>query len=415
MILLFLATLAWGGPAGAPAVVRNNEPGILRHMQMGTEFFESGRYAQALDEFFWVLEVAPENVEAKTYMTRIGETWLQLESRASMPPRERALAMKEVALLLKKRKERLAAMELQLLDIRRQIEKGASNPQGLLQASRSLSVVRETEIGDRIMAEQSQRYLAMLQAELRKAISRDGTFQNPKDVLIVRGYLWYYRGNMENALREWQRAYAMAPEDALLREQIQWASKKKALLERSQTIAQLTERARDKTSRRQFEQAVLDWRSLVILDPQNDEYQRALIKVENELRKDKAARALAKAARAMANRRLTEASDHLIEVLNIDPTNREALDRLKTIQKQLFAKLSPRSVPRPAGESVLPARAEAVVSERQAEDQYTLGLIYYSQGELDKAKRAIEQARKADPGNDKFKNAFDRIQAELNP
>ncbi len=389
---------------------------VARHLDLGKEEFQRGNYGGAFDAFVWVLERAPENIEAKTYLTRIGEAWQQRLNGADLSSEEREQALRDAVRLIAAKKKRLAELDAQLDEIKRALERGASDPEGLLHASRSLSRLQDAELGERILADQSQRYLATLQKELRSAISSNATFKNPKDIFLVRGYLWYYKGHLDAALREWERALALAPEDGMLREQIAWASKKKALLERGKTIQELLARAQEQIRRRNFEQAVLDWHSLVILEPQNDQYQKALADAEQQWRKAKADKKLAQGENNLLQGRITEASRQLLEAVEIDPTNTRALEQLKLIQNDLNQRVarSARPAPSPAaGERKTPEALES--SKKVAEEQYTLGLIYYSQGELEKARKALLTARDYDPGNEKAKTALDRVLAELNP
>ncbi|MBI4056030.1 MAG: tetratricopeptide repeat protein [Elusimicrobia bacterium] len=412
-LFLLLGMSVWACGSVAMAVMS-----VSQQLQAGKQNFEAGNYSRALDHFFEVLKFAPENIEAKIYITRIGESGRQLEQDARFTPEERKKALEEVALLLQKRKQKLSGLHHDLRQISRQLESANPDPQGLLKASLSLSRFKELEISDQILRNQSQAYIEVLQAQLRKAIQRGGVFQNPKDVLVARGFLWYYKDDYENALKEWRKALALSPGDSMLREQVEWVSKKKTLRERDQTIQELFKQASALYAKGQYDQSLLYWKSLVVMEPDNKEFQRSMMSAQEKVRKTKSDQKFRDAKRELERGRLTSASQLFLEVLEIDPTHPQALEELKQIQHQLNQKLASfNQSKKRSGSSLREERApmEITPSPKLSEEQYTLGIIYYAQGDLEKARRALEDALQYDPANEKAKNALERIRAEILP
>ncbi|MBI4052355.1 MAG: tetratricopeptide repeat protein [Elusimicrobia bacterium] len=384
--------------------------GLSRHLQMGKDAFDAQRYSQALDHFLEVHRMAPENMEAKTYITRIGEAWRQIELQTVLNPEDRKKAFQDVYELLEKRKGKIADLSRDLEVVRRQLESGSADAQGLIKASRSLSRFKEMGLEDRVLEQQSQYYIQLLQEQLRRAVGRGGAFQNQKDILVARGFLWYYKNDLGNALKEWNKALVLSPEDSMLKEQILWVSRKKTLMERNRTVEELFSQARTQFGAQNYPQALLYLRSLVLLEPENKEFQKYMLEAQEKVRKTATQQKLKQAYGALRKKHLAEASQFFIEILEVDPTHRESLEKLKEIQQELYSRLS----------SARPQKQTASVSSRTpssklSDEQYTLGLIYYSQGELEKARGALEVALQHNPSNEKATNALERIQAEVLP
>jgi tetratricopeptide (TPR) repeat protein len=211
----------------------------------------------------------------------------------------------------------------------------------------------------------------------------------------------------------------MAPGDKLLEEQILWVSKKKAILDRDQTMQEILNRATASFERGEYEQSLLDWRSLVILQPDNTDFQKKLVACQDKLRQSKTAKAMRLAQVSLQKGALTEASQHYLEVLEIDPGNKESLEQLKKIQDQLRSRMEDKNTLSRTVTASKPANLAASPvthsSPKLSDDQYTLGLIYYSQGDMPKARIAFESALNYDPANQKAKNALARLKAEVEP
>ncbi|OGR82866.1 MAG: hypothetical protein A3J74_11225 [Elusimicrobia bacterium RIFCSPHIGHO2_02_FULL_57_9] len=395
--------------AGLASAAPNFAPLVSQRLQTGKEAFEAGNYPSALNHFFSVIELAPENIEAKTYITRIAESWRGLESRAVMTRAERKQGLAQAHDYLDRKNRAMAALSSELEAVRRQLESSAMDSEALLRTSRSLSKFKEGETGDRILEEQSRRYIEILRQRLREAISRGESFHNQGDVLVARGFLWYYRDNLEKALVEWEKAQILNPGDPLLREQVEWVSRKKAMLEREQTMKEVLEQAREASAKGQSEQALLYWRTLVIMEPDNKDFQKRLVGAQDNVRRVQADKKIGKAYRFLRQGLLAEASSAFLEVLEVDPGNKESLDSLKDIQQSLNKRLERR-----AKDPAPPARPDRR-EPKLSEDHYTLGVVHFAKGELDKAMAAFALALEYDPANDRAKNALARIKAEASP
>lgn len=407
LALIFL--LALPAAAGAGDSVQAS-----RYLQMGKDVFEKGQYSAALEYFLSTLEFSPENVEAKVYIARIGEQWRQQEEQASLTPDERRTALRMAHALLEARRKRFSEMSSELDEVRRQLDSKSSDPQGLLRASRSLTRLRDERLGDLIIAEQSRHYIKLLQERLKQVIVRGGGFQDPKDLHVARGFLWLYKEDLARALVEWRRALALAPEDAMLKEQIQWLSQKKTAQEREQTIGELLAQARAGAAKSDYKRALLHWRSLVAISPENEEFQRELFQTQERVRRLQTEERLVRARRAMRGGKQADTSLLFLEVLEVDPANREALDSLKTIQQELNRRLAGSRLS-PASGTAASSSGGEVRSPKLAEEQYTLGVIYYAQGEYEKSEKALKKAIELDPANEKAKNALSRVRVEIAP
>lgn len=221
------------------------------------------------------------------------------------------------------------------------------------------------------------------------------------DVHRVAGFLAYARADMDSALKEWDLALPLAPQDTDLKLLTQTLRDQKIKDRKRSAVYQLLNQADRARAQGDTLRAMSLYRKILTVDPAHpvarEEIRRWETRQSLEKRQAALGAALRKAREEESAGRPEKARSYWLVVLQIDPLHSEARERLA----------APRTV------VSLPAVAP-VLSPRQAEEFYSLGLVRYAAGDLTGARTAFAHCLKLNAQHPRAVKALARVREEEN-
>lgn len=205
-------------------------------------------------------------------------------------------------------------------------------------------------------------------------------------------------------------ALKIQPKDEHLRELWTSAKAKQVQQESEKRITQWINDSNAAIAAHRDEEALLILRGALKDYPGEERlvglYEKTLERVSKRAR-DRMTTAQRKKAMAHQNAgRWVDAAQSWLALLKEDPLNMEARENLDLIRRRLEGTggriaVAPKTLP----PDVL----------QQSEKFYTLGLIRYAEGDLDKASAQFKSCLKINPGHDYARKALERVEEERRP
>jgi tetratricopeptide (TPR) repeat protein len=378
-----------------------------------------GRLSAALEGFLLFISESPDRARADQALRQIwniSNAVKQQEEKLRFSKEEWEESVRRAHVLVDKRREEAKRLmgELQLL------AKGLNGDGDPLSSLRRSGLSSSAAIAPEAMSgwaeSEAAQYMDSIRKSLQKVIS--SPTGNPADLHEAKGYFWLFQGDWELAVKEWREALERRPRDEALKKKLE------------DIEARWLEQKNKDNADHEFDLALGDFQvgnykrarerfdSALKLAPDNAEARRYLALAETALFKvkqqEKVQEFALEARRKEQAGKMLESIQAWVDVLTLDPDNREARRSLEKARRRLSASSDGPAVSpepqRPAKEGDRPVSEAAA---QRAEETYSLGLIQYANGNLKEAKALFGKALALDPGAKKILRAWEQVLNEL--
>lgn len=363
---------------------------------------EQGDLTGALKVLLAVLKDRPGDPGA---MSRLGQTTRAIEKRAQDIERlsllDRNATVARAAQLVQKRDQETREA---MINLRASYDHNwKTTPEALLHTCRGVDLQIQITLPDDDAGRRMKEYLNSLCGTLA-AESKRGAPPTTANIHRVAGFLAYQRLELDGALLEWAKAKSSAPEDAALADFIRRTEDIRSKEKRRARAQEKTVLANQRLSAGEVKSALGLFKEVVDLDPGNtyaaDQIQRLTKQLTQQVRRNELGRHRGRAMGFEAKGRSTEAVREWLAVLEVDPMNTEAQERVETL---VAHGPSVRSLPPPSKSSLGPRDPDG------ASAFYSQGLLLYAEDDLPGAQTAFKQCLALDPSHPLARRAMERI------
>lgn len=338
-------------------------------------------------------------------MSRLGQTTRAIERRA--------LEINRLSLLDRNAMVERAAQTVQKRDLetreamnnlRASYEHNwKTTPEALLHTCRGVDLQIQITLPDDEAGRGMKEYLSSLCGTLAVE-SKRGTPPTTANIHRVAGFLAYQRLELDGALTEWSKAKSSAPEDAALADFIRRTEDIRAREKQRARAQEKTVLANQRLATGEVKSALGLYKEVVGLDPGNayaaDQIQRLTKQLSQESRRNALGRHRGRAKTFEAKGRSTDAVREWLAVLEVDPMNTEARER---VEKLVAQNPSVRPLPPPSNSSQRQRDTDG------ASAFYSQGLLLYAEDDLPGAQTAFKQCLALDPSHVLARRAMERI------
>jgi len=325
-------------------------------------------YKDAIKVFLQILELDPTNNYAREYINTATEKILEPERQ--QVERERARLMKEAEAALKAARKEAAKKEKVIKPIFKAAKKDYDKKRFLKASDKFRDIM--LKYPDYEMA---KKYYQKINDDM------DNIVRNPQSVSFeilayAKGYLDYYGQNLQDSVAEWEKVLEINPKRSEIKEYLQKVKEYMADVERLAREKDIAER---------------------------------VTRLYNE------------GIKAFADKKWVTAIKKMEEVQSICknepfPQSLEWFSKAQDyIKKAIDIIAVPTEVAGATGQGgrAKPPVQEVVIDEAASAKAYQEGLVAYAQGRLFDAKRSWEIARRYNPKNEKAQKALERLNKEM--
>ena|SRR3989338_1602760 len=387
--------------------VFGQNPAINRLFKQGIEQAKNQHYLDAMNSFLGVLDQNPKHEDSKQYLWVIAKKLS--DNKASLEEarvqRESWAEQARLRLALREKKRRQIVRQLRQAFAKAKKE---GRPEALLEATETVEgLLQQDPELSAIKSLKAESDFSAILAGLEKATSQMG-FVEKKHLYAAQGYLAYFRGEWAQALEFWALAVKEGTGDEGLRGISHRLGRSIEQRRRLAEIAHLAASAEAFYQSGLYADAVSAWRKVQELDPSYPDIGRRIgealrLQLEQE-RQEKVQGHIRQGIVLFKRGNALEAAQNWIDALGLDPHNREARNWLKLAGSRL--KMERKRTP----PETIPAPRSADYT--QVKELYRQGLIFYSEGETEKARESFEEVLKQDPKYVQARRALERIAGE---
>lgn len=182
------------------------------YFELGLADFQAGNYRLAMEKFSEALFLDPTNKQAKHYLGKAGEKFLE-EAEAKKEAERREILRRAQAVIVE-RKEK----------VKENYERGIKHyKQGeLLKASKEFNAVLEIEPEHK----ETKKYLEWIVKRFEDTVNK-GEFKTVSELYYAQGAIFYINGEWAKAIAQWKNALKLDPSNTELSEFVEIAEKKK--------------------------------------------------------------------------------------------------------------------------------------------------------------------------------------------
>lgn len=377
------------------------------YFQEGQTAYARGDYRLAVDRLTEALIRGPGDKRAQRLLVAASQKMLEQEKADQLSLDELRRMVAEANTILEERQKELRRVlnELKIADR----ESRKLTPDETLRACRGVDLLLEVTLGDDPESERFRAYLHSVCSNLKTALDR-GILMRPEDEQRVLGYVAFCRSDWATAAASWEEALKSQPKDQHLRELWTAAKSKQVQLETDKKIAQWITEADAALAAHREEEALVLLRRALKECPGEERlvaiYEDTLKRVEKRTR-DRLTTAHRKKAIAHQNAgRWMDAAQSWLALLKEDPLNAEARENLDRIRHRL------EGTGGRVGKTPFALPPDVI---KQSEKAYTVGLIHYADGDLEKAVAQFKSCLKINPGHEYARKALERVEEEQSP
>jgi tetratricopeptide (TPR) repeat protein len=377
------------------------------YFQEGQAAYTRGDYPLAVDRATEALIRGPGDKRSQRLLVAASQKIIEQEKANQMSLDDLRRMVSEANKVLDDRQKEIRRVMDELKIAER--ESGKLTPEETLRACRGVDLLLEVTLGEDPESKRFRAYLHSVCGNLKTALDR-GILLRPEDERRVMGYVAFCRSDWNTAVSSWGEALKIQPKDEHLRELWTSAKAKQVQQESEKRITQWINDSNAAIAAHRDEEALLILRGALKDYPGEERlvglYEKTLERVSKRAR-DRMTTAQRKKAMAHQNAgRWVDAAQSWLALLKEDPLNMEARENLDLIRRRLEGTggriaVAPKTLP----PDVL----------QQSEKFYTLGLIRYAEGDLDKASAQFKSCLKINPGHDYARKALERVEEERRP
>lgn len=380
----------------ARALIRSSQSAMMMYAN-AQAFYESGQLSFAMEECLNILSMEPQNTEARLLLRKAArELSLEQEGLRHTTEQVRKQWVEEAWQSLGYITP--AEAELQLSKAL-----GHAEQEEWLWAWTLLSQLLERKPPESI-ANNVGKHLSQLEDKLNGWSREDDKLQR----LYAKGFLSYREAKFDEAVQIWQNYSKIYPGSPEIQDFIQKAEELFQTQAQRQHIQELIKKAEEHVNAGNFPDALALFENVLQIDPGHVKAKNEVKWLKNKIESNKLT---ALAQTRFEKGRFFDATHNCLKALRLDPENKLAEILWDKIQKTLL-QTSRAAHPSLEKESGLKRITEK--DRESAARHYNQGLIYYTQGELEKALKEWKIALRKDPTHTWSQEATRRVRAELN-
>jgi len=356
------------------------------YFQHGLTDYEAGNYKSAMESFSEALFLDPTNKQARHYLEKAGEKFL--EEKESEKESER--------------KDMLQRAKSEILERRKKAQENYENGVKHYRRSELLKAIEEFNSVLEIEPEhkEAKGYLELIVKKLEDAVNK-GEFKTVSELYYAQGAIFYVNGEWAKAIGQWEEAIKLDPANEELSEFIKIASKKKEEQEALEKAEVLHREGVAHYNEGRFEEAIGELEEAVKLNPKHIKAREYLAKAKDKLATIKKEEEERKHREAIethyfqgidyyAEGEFGKAISEWEEVLLIDPEHKGAKEYMEKAREKIASVTTERR------KAEIPLRTP---EEEKIEIYYRQGINYYLAGDYRKAIEQWQEVLRMDPSH----------------
>lgn len=376
---------------------------VRDYFEEGRTAYSRGDYPLAVDRLSEALARSPGDKRAQRLLVAAGQKIMGKQAMDQVSLDDLRLMVSEANKALDQRQKEIRRVLDELKIAQR--ESGKFTPEETLRACRGVDLLLEVTLGDDQESRQFRDYLHSVCANLKSALDR-GILLRPEDEKRVFGYVAFCRSDWEVAAQTWEQALKIHPSDPHLRELLDVAKINLAQQQIETKTVTLLSKAENALAANHDDEALDLLRKGIKEIPGEDRlmvlYEKTQERVSKQARERGVASHRDRALAAQKKRQWLAAAQSWLAVINVDPLNAEAKENLDLLSHRLEPVVKEASPPSP----------EII---KRSEEMYTLGLIRYAEGDLEKSSVQFKKCLKINPHHEYARKALERVEEERRP
>ncbi len=387
------------------------------------QHYRDKRYGTALQEFLLFVSESPNSHKmdkAIRYIWVVSQAIKKKESRLLLDVDDWQQTVKSAQKIIADRRSEANKMLKDLEALTVDVSKADSPLDPLRRAKLDPSHLDPSGMDEWVRLRADQ-YMTVIRQMLNKVI--ESSNPNAEDLHEAKGFFWFYQGDLELTIQEWEEVLKKRPNDTQLIARLRSVKEQWKEQKRQEEIEHYIQLGIGYFKTGRYKKARPCFKRALKLDPKNPEaarYYKLTRQSIKQAHKQQRIQNLMIKGRALEQKgQLLEAVQHWVDILSLEPQNAIARRSLERMRKRLIMQektAQVASVPdkSPRAKSAKPKKKEiSHQALRQAEEAYSLGLIHYSDGNLPEAKKYFRQSVRLNPGMKKAVRALDQVTSEI--
>jgi len=356
------------------------------YFKQGMADYEAADYKSAMENFTEALFLDPTNKQAKQYLEKSGEKFLEeMESKRESERRE--ILRRAQSLIVERKKK-----------VKESYDRGIKHYKRgeFLKAGEEFNAVLEIEPEHK----EAKKYLELIGKRLQDIVNK-GEFESVGELYYAQGVIFYINGEWEKAISQWDNAFKLDSSKEEISEFIKIAKKKRKEEETIEKAEVLYREVLAQYNEGKIKEAIKQLEEVIKFNPEHRKARELLTKAREKVAGMKAEEE-ARKLRETVDKRYFRGIDYYAEgefrkaigewqaVLKIDPTHRGAKEYLEKARDKITRANSRRE----KGEGTA-RRPE----EEKVEVYYRQGINYYLAGRFGEAIDQWEEVLKIEPAH----------------
>lgn len=376
---------------------------VRDYFEEGRAAYSRGDYPLAVDRLSEALARSPGDKRAQRLLVAAGQKITGKQALEQISLDDLRLMVSEANKVLDQRQKEIRRVLDELKIAQR--ESGKFTAEETVRACRGVDLLLDVTLGDDQESRQFRDYLHSVCANLKSALDR-GILLRPEDEQRVFGYVAFCRSDWAVAAQTWEQALKINPSDTHLHELLAVAKANLAQQQIETKTVALLSKAETALSAHHDDEALDLLRKGINEFPGEERLMALYEKTQERVSKQAQERGVAthreRALAAQKKGQWLAAAQSWLAVLNADPLNAEAKENLDLLKHRLDPVVGP---PAPTSPEDL----------KRSEELYTLGLIRYAEGDLEKSFVQFKKCLKINPHHEYARKALERVEEERKP
>jgi tetratricopeptide (TPR) repeat protein len=377
----------------------------VSYYKEGQAAYDRGDYSIAVDRLTEALIHSPRDKRISRLLLAAGQKLIDRNEFDRIPADDLQNIIDQAEQVIEGRRRDIRRALDQMKIAERSSQK--RTPQDTLRACRGVDLVLDVTLGDDPYSQKFRDYLHSVCANLEAAL-HSGILVNPADENRVLGYVAFCQTEWDEAVRAWEKALKLQPKDSHLEALLVEARGRKRKAERSALIDRAILEAETAIIEKRDAEALALLQTAMKEVPGESRlillYEKTQERVSRNARETLVAYHREKAIKAQRAGLWIEAAQSWLALLREDPLDAEAREQIERIRSQV----SQRLVSIVNKEEIPPSGDATEASEKL----YTLGLLSYADGDLEKASEHFQACLKINPEHAYAQKALERVNEE---